>query len=241
MDTPEIPESKLCPKCNELKLLSGFGSNKQRSDGSTLYCLTCLSAAAKARRDLYKRISVVAQEGNKKCTRCKRLRDIQAFHVDRCRKDGRQPTCKECLADLQRIRHASRTARYQAPTGKKNCPRCKRCLDVSDFHVERGSIDGTSHLCKRCNADRHQALRMEVFNHYCQGSPRCMCCGETHPYFLSIDHIHGGGAKHIKALKYATLYRFLKRNGFPEGYQILCHNCNQAKGFYGICPHQKKD
>ena len=36
----------------------------------------------------------------------------------------------------------------------------------------------------------------------------------------------------------------MARNGYPwekypPGYQVLCHNCNLAKGFYGSCPHQK--
>jgi hypothetical protein len=33
------------------------------------------------------------------------------------------------------------------------------------------------------------------------------------------------------------------QNNFPEGFQILCHNCNFAKGFprnNGKCPHENK-
>jgi hypothetical protein len=26
-------------------------------------------------------------------------------------------------------------------------------------------------------------------------------------------------------------------NEFPDGFQVLCHNCNLAKGYYGECPH----
>jgi hypothetical protein len=33
--------------------------------------------------------------------------------------------------------------------------------------------------------------------------------------------------------------RDLKRRGFPPGHQVLCHNCNMAKQFYGQCPHKK--
>lgn len=31
---------------------------------------------------------------------------------------------------------------------------------------------------------------------------------------------------------------WLRRNNYPNGFQVLCHNCNMAKGFYGKCPHQ---
>lgn len=30
-----------------------------------------------------------------------------------------------------------------------------------------------------------------------------------------------------------------RKNNYPKGFQVLCHNCNLAKGFYGKCPHQK--
>lgn len=74
----------------------------------------------------------------------------------------------------------------------------------------------------------------------------CACCGETIPEFLGIDHMNNDGGKHIveryggkKRLGGLSLYRWLKDNGYPPGFQILCHNCNMAKGFYGSCPHQR--
>ena len=33
-------------------------------------------------------------------------------------------------------------------------------------------------------------------------------------------------------------WEWLLRHGFPEGFRVLCHNCNQAIGVYGACPHQ---
>ena len=58
--------------------------------------------------------------------------------------------------------------------------------------------------------------------------------------FLAIDHINGGGNKHRKELKNDKLPGWLAKNNFPEGFRILCHNCNMALGFYGFCPHQKE-
>lgn len=78
-------------------------------------------------------------------------------------------------------------------------------------------------------------LRMEVLEKY---GNKCNCCGEIEKEFLSIDHIDGGGSKHRREIKH-SIYGWLKSNKYPKGFQILCHNCNQAKGFYGICPHQK--
>lgn len=71
--------------------------------------------------------------------------------------------------------------------------------------------------------------------------PKCACCGENEVKFLCIDHINGGGGKHRKEIKGKglTTYIWLKKNGYPNGFQVLCHNCNMAKGFYGLCPHKE--
>lgn len=70
--------------------------------------------------------------------------------------------------------------------------------------------------------------------------PKCACCGETTYQFLAMDHINGGGNAHRRKVG-VNLYIWLRREGFPKGFQVLCHNCNLAKGFYGICPHKVKE
>lgn len=30
---------------------------------------------------------------------------------------------------------------------------------------------------------------------------------------------------------------YYEKNKYPEGFQILCMNCNWGKGIYGECPH----
>jgi hypothetical protein len=90
------------------------------------------------------------------------------------------------------------------------------------------------------NREYYKRLRLEVLTHYGGNPPKCACCGESHIEFLSIDHIKGGGNKHRKSLSgNREIYRWLIKNNFPEGFQILCHNCNLSKGFYGYCPHKE--
>ena len=77
--------------------------------------------------------------------------------------------------------------------------------------------------------------RMAVLNHY---GLSCACCGEKTVQFLGIDHMNGGGNQHRKKIGGGSrFYQWLRQQGFPTGYQTLCHNCNMAKGFYGECPH----
>ena len=78
--------------------------------------------------------------------------------------------------------------------------------------------------------------REDVLAHY---GNKCECCGEDKKEFLSIDHINGGGNKHRKDIGHLNIYVWLKRNNYPKGFRILCHNCNMAKAFYGYCPHKK--
>lgn len=69
----------------------------------------------------------------------------------------------------------------------------------------------------------------------------CACCGEDEYKFLAIDHINNDGAKHRRELKMTGgaggFYYWLKKNKYPEGFQVLCHNCNMAKSMYNQCPH----
>ncbi len=96
---------------------------------------------------------------------------------------------------------------------------------------------------KRYRKEAYKKTKLEVLGHYSNGVPVCSCCGEPEIVFLSIDHINGGGTKHRKELlgQGKNFYRWLKINGYPSGYRVLCHNCNQAYGHYGFCPHQVKD
>lgn len=89
---------------------------------------------------------------------------------------------------------------------------------------------------KRRNLDRER--RLIVIAHYSDNKNVCACCGENHIEFLAIDHVDGGGTQHIKTLPSMRIERFLIKNNFPSGYQVLCHNCNFAKHVYKVCPHQ---
>ena len=75
---------------------------------------------------------------------------------------------------------------------------------------------------------------------------QCVCCGERESIFLAIDHIYNNGAEERKKLKNvgitggAAFYFWLRKNGYPKGYQVLCYNCNIGKYRCGECPHKTK-
>lgn len=87
--------------------------------------------------------------------------------------------------------------------------------------------------------EKRRKLRFEVLKHYSKDVPECACCGEKIIEFLTIEHIENNGADHRKTIFPTQLPLWLIKNHFPKGFGVLCLNCNCAKGFFGICPHQK--
>lgn len=89
---------------------------------------------------------------------------------------------------------------------------------------------------------RREINKQKIFNYYGGTPPVCACCGEKEIAFLSLDHINGGGIKHRKSIgstSGAAMYSWAIRNDFPPMFQVLCMNCNFAKGSNGKCPHEK--
>ena len=129
---------------------------------------------------------------------------------------------------------------------------CKSCTEYNckkRYQLNRGEKLAYARKYRKNNPEKYrqilqkssQKLRINVLSHYGGNPPKCICCNETEIKFLAIDHIDGGGHQHnIKLRRWGgSFYRWLKNNNYPSGFQILCHNCNMAKGFYGKCPHQK--
>lgn len=90
--------------------------------------------------------------------------------------------------------------------------------------------------------EKRRRYKLEFLKVYSNNSPKCSCCGETNVAFLTIDHINGGGHKDVdsngRQITGNRLYHKLKRLGFPQGYQVLCYNCNCAKHYNKECPHK---
>ena len=84
-------------------------------------------------------------------------------------------------------------------------------------------------------------LKEKVLRHYSSNELKCAECGiDVYP-LLSIDHINNDGAEHKRSLSHggrassSRVYADLVKRGFPEGYQVLCFNCNYMKEFIRRC------
>ena len=82
---------------------------------------------------------------------------------------------------------------------------------------------------------RREKIKRIIREHY---GNKCACCGENNPLYLTLDHIDGGGREHRKLDKTANdLWMWVYKKDFPNGYRLLCYNCNLSIGFFEYCPH----
>ena len=75
-------------------------------------------------------------------------------------------------------------------------------------------------------------IKGEVLTYYGNGELACLQCSFSDVRALSIDHIDNDGSEDKK--KHGKnggnyFYLWLKRHGYPEGYQTLCMNCQFIK------------
>lgn len=118
--------------------------------------------------------------------------------------------------------------------GNSTGKRCRVCIDNrNDWY--QGS---TTQIKDKVRRDENRKSVLERYG------GKCVCCGEIELYFLAIDHVEGNGNTHRKEInKYGSgFFEWLIKNNFPEGFQVLCHNCNMGKHLNGgVCPHQEQN
>lgn len=81
----------------------------------------------------------------------------------------------------------------------------------------------------------HANLRKVILVAY---GGKCSSCGCSDWLVLQLDHIHGGGNQHRKALGTTLrIYEAVIREGCPKDkYRLLCANCNVKAHYYRTHP-----
>lgn len=146
----------------------------------------------------------------KRCTKCGVEQELDRYSPHKTTLDRRQSWCKACVT--------ANTARWLADHPGH------RLVLPPQWKAEHPEY-GRAYL---------QKLRGELIAGY---GGKCACCGESRYEFMALDHIHNGrGNPADRTETGVVLWNRLKREGWPVGeFQILCHNCNMAKGIYGDC------
>ena len=126
--------------------------------------------------------------------------------------------CKHCNQDF-----------YSTRSDAERCKACRKKY-LQEWRKKPATI--------RRKKELHRKLREKAFAGY---GGCCQCCGEKNFEFLALDHVNGGGRKEREKLSTHQIARKVINQNFPDTYRVLCHNCNQSIGWYGYCPHQKKN
>lgn len=129
----------------------------------------------------------------------------------------------------------SRKCAGKAKAGKHIGGNFTKVGRVTSLNLKRDDLFASPPLFRK---DYQFRLKMEAFNRY--GGPRCVCCGEDLIGFLTLDHINGDGNKWRREdPRSIKQYSWLRDKGYPEGFQVLCYNCNCGRDKNGgICPHE---
>ena len=144
---------------------------------------------------------------------------------------GSRKTCKKCF----KIREKKRNEKYRKKHYKNKI--CIVCGKKISNHVNR------SKYCVECSKiGKIKLTKLLVLRHYGGNPPKCAKCNEKNIKFLCLDHINNDGNIQRKKLsKLGTVfYRWLIKNNFPKGLQVLCYNCNRIKSSQKISKIRKK-
>lgn len=150
----------------------------------------------------------------KHCISCNSWKALTEFSVRKDAWDNLYAYCKPCRCILDRGSRQKLRDRLKAQ-GKT----------AYQGSWQQRNPEARSDYARRV----YRTLRTEVIEAY----GGCCCqCGFTDRRALHIDHVNGDGSqdrkKHRTALQ---MVRWIIRNHFPSGYQILCANCNCIKMF----------
>lgn len=206
---------------------------------------------------------MVIEKTCKKCGVTGDAADLKLFVKDSTQMGGKYKQtmniCRKCSNERDRAYRAALKAKD--PDGQKAAAaaRTKRHRETHpdyrrqeyEQRVEKYGLDGLAEKARnqpdarsprareRKNA-RHWRLKLEVIAGY---GGCCTCCGETHPKFLTVDHLENNGAqlRRDKKSRTGTVgYWDIISGGFPEDLTVRCWNCNSGRHINGgICPHEE--
>lgn len=220
-DSHEYVEEKCCLGCGEIKKIDQYYKESRTRDGHTAKCKKCIDARHKVYNNKLVKDNTDGKlesekEGKfKVCSVCNKSKPVTEFVVRRYSLDGYSSSCKSCRSKFNGL--------------KGN--------EVDNQEIIEEFLKKERNRRKLMDARKYK-----VFAHYSGGVPKCANPFHLHNEdvtilkLLVLDHVNGDGYKQRKGDDGKpnghggqTLYRKLIKQGYPEGYQVLCHNCNYWK------------
>ena len=92
----------------------------------------------------------------KVCICCGQLKDIDNFHRNKNKQDGRKSYCKVCRSEMRRLSKLIKLRKRITIPGQKFCSYCKQSKNPDKFCKNRSQKDGRNNYCKTCCRERDQ-------------------------------------------------------------------------------------
>jgi hypothetical protein len=224
---------RVCKKCFVSQPLEEFEIYNREKGHRRGKCRTCRKADNEA---YFQGPVVTVMEGaTRHCKKCGEEKPLDQFEVVNPNRGWRRWECRDCTKRRveawteQSKDHVREYASADYAANRED--RIRQATEWNREHPERRRKTALAHYYKM----QHQAIMA-------YGGYRCACCGETEPLFLSLDHVNNDGKAHrmkLGTLGGTKLYKWLRENEWPEGFQVLCMNCNQGRHRNGgTCPHK---
>lgn len=164
------------------------------------------------------------------CRKCEQDKPLEEFECTNKEKGWYRRECKTCVRDrVRRYSEESKQAIRSEVTGEYQ----------QAYHLEnRDKIISRVNEWVKNNPEKRRKnalayyyrLQHEAIMAY--GGYKCSWCGINEPLVLCLDHIENNGRDHRRQIGSTgghKLYLWMKENGYPPGFQVLCMNCNHAK------------
>lgn len=171
-----------------------------------------------------------------------KLRKYHKEYYQKNKEQIRKKSREWYLRNKERARLRNRE--YYLKNREKILKRCKKYREENQDKILEYWKANRERINERVRIFREKR-RLACLTHYGGDPPKCACCGESEIKFLMLDHINNDGNVQRRRLfgenkSSGRFYSWLIKNNFPEGYQVLCANCNWGKQMNnGICPHKE--
>lgn len=159
----------------------------------------------------------------------KKWREEHKEELNRKQREWYQKNKEKVRIDRKNYNQRPEVKEYKKQYQKEYNQRLEVRLRTTQYNKEYGEVYRLANK-KRISKQMQTynlGIKREVLSHYAP-ELKCVRCGFSDIRALSIDHINGGGTKHTKEIK-KSLYYWLKEKGYPQGYQVLCMNCQFIK------------
>ena len=207
---------KKCKKCGIEKDLSEFHVNRAKKDGKETKCKGCIREAVANRKykltcqnpecgvefvnyrkdrkychDCYSPNKTQEQIdlGEKKCTKCKELKDFSQFYDTKGVRDGKESQCKQCKHDQKKAnkkkftcQHPDCGEEFESSQRNKFCPKCQpknRYIENIKRQAKNCSRCGKSFECKANDIEACHCYSIKLssldYKKIAQNFTDCLC------------------------------------------------------------------